>query len=233
MIEMNAVAAGTELDAARDAGREGVAAGWCAWSAGDASLTFSLVVRPDVNMHAFHGLPFVAAMGMMDALVGTAATPGLGLAGKVGIQWPSDIVCGAPAFETSLARVAVNGGAGAAGMFAAVTVDIERTALGELGVDMADEALVEALAVAVLTRVDAWAVVANTPQGAAGPLAPVLGEYFDMVPLLGRQVAAVSPNGLPLAVGVFAGLDIWGRATIKTDAGEQEFPPEAVRIRGL
>ena len=188
MIEMNAVAAGTELDAARDAGREGVSAGWCAWSAGDASLTFSLVVRPDVNMHAFHGLPFVAAMGMMDALVGTTSTPGLGLAGKVGIQWPSDIVCGAPAFETSLARVAVNGGAGAAGMFASVTVDIERAALG---------------------------------------------EYFDMVPLLGRQVAAVSPNGLPLAVGVFAGLDIWGRATIKTDAGEQEFPPEAVRIRGL
>lgn len=68
----------------------GVSAGWCAWSAGNASLAFSLVVRPDVNMHAFHGLPFVAAMGMMDALVGTAAAPGLGLAGKVGIQWPSD-----------------------------------------------------------------------------------------------------------------------------------------------
>mgnify|MGYP001066068030 CR=1 FL=1 len=152
MIEMNAVAAGTELDAARDAGREGMSAGWCAWSAGDASLTFSLVVRPDVNMHAFHGLPFVAAMGMMDALVGTASTPGLGLAGKVGIQWPSDIVCGAPAFETSLARVAVNGGAGAAGMFGAVTVDIERSALSELGVDVADEALVETLAAAVLAR---------------------------------------------------------------------------------
>ena len=121
MIEMNAVAAGTELDAARDAGREGASAGWCAWSAGEASLTFSLVVRPDVNMHAFHGLPFVAAMGMMDALVGTASTPGLDLAGKVGIQWPSDIV--------SFARVAVNGGAGAAGMFGAVTVDIERSAL--------------------------------------------------------------------------------------------------------
>lgn len=163
MIEMNAVVAGTELDAARDAGREGASAGWCAWSAGDASLTFSLIVRPDVNMHAFHGLPFVAAMGMMDALVGTASTPGLGLAGKVGIQWPSDIVCGAPAFETSLARVAVNGGAAAAGMFGAVTVDIERSALGELGVDVADEALVETLAAAVLARVDAWAVVANTP----------------------------------------------------------------------
>ena len=159
MIEMNAVVAGTELDAARDAGREGVSAGWCAWSAGDASLTFSLVVRPDVNMHAFHGLPFVAAMGMMDALVGTASTPGLGLAGKVGIQWPSDIVCGAPAFETSFARVTVNGGAGAAGMFGAVTVDIELSALSELGVDAADEALVEELAAAVLTRVDTWAVL--------------------------------------------------------------------------
>ena len=55
MIEMNAVVAGTELDAARDAGREGVSAGWCAWSAGDASLTFSLVVRPDVNMPAVCG----------------------------------------------------------------------------------------------------------------------------------------------------------------------------------
>lgn len=70
MIEMNAVAVGTELDAARDAGREGASAGWCAWSAGEASLTFSLVMRPDVNMHAFHGLPFVTAMGMMDALGG-------------------------------------------------------------------------------------------------------------------------------------------------------------------
>ena len=131
-------------------------------------------------------------------------------------------------------RVAVNGGAGAAGMFGAVTVDIERSALSELGVDVADEALVEALAVAVLTRVDTWEVVANTPQRrrrAAG--SPCWASISTWVPLLGRQVAAVSPNGLPLAVGVFAGLDIWGRATIKTDAGEQEFPPEAVRIRGL
>ena len=233
MIEMNAVAAGTELDAARDAGREGVSAGWCAWSAGDASLTF-FAGRSPRREHARLSRSSVCGRDGHDGRArGHDVDAGPGPAGKVGIEWPSDIVCGAPAFETSLARVAVNGGAGAAGMFAAVTVDIERAALGELGVDMADEALIEALVAAVLVRVDTWAVAANTPQGAAGPLAPVLGEYFDMVPLLGRQVAAVSPNGLPLAVGVFAGLDIWGRATIKTDAGEQEFPPEAVRIRGL
>ncbi|MFR7797553.1 MAG: hypothetical protein ACLU37_05030 [Collinsella sp.] len=220
MIEMNAVAAGTELDAARDAGREGVSAGWCAWSASDASLMFSLIVRPDVNMHAFHGLPFVAAMGMMDALVGTASTPGLEPAGKVGIQWPSDIVRCACVW-TSLARVAVNGGAAAAGMFGAVTVDIERSALGELGVTW----LTQRWSRRWPPRAGPRGRLGGCCQHAArraGPLAPVLGEYFDMVPLLGRQVAAVSPNGLPLAVGVFAGLDIWGRATIKTDAGEQE-----------
>ena len=78
MIEMNAVAAGTELDAARDAGREGMSAGWCAWSAGDASLMFSLVVRPDVNMHAFHGLPFVAAMGHDGRACGHGFDAGVG-----------------------------------------------------------------------------------------------------------------------------------------------------------
>lgn len=233
MIELNAVAAGTELDAARDAGREGAAAGWCAWSADDGALTFSLVARPAVGMQAFHALPFVAAMGMMDALAGAGDVPGLGLAGKVGIQWPSDVVCGAPAFETQLASVAVNGGAGAAGMFAVVTVRIVCAELTGLGVNEAEGALVERLTGAVLARIDSWAVAANTPQGKMGPLAPVLAEYFDMVPLLGHQAAAISPNGLPLAVGVFAGLDIWGRATLKTEAGEQEFPPEAVKIRGI
>lgn len=233
MVELNAIAAGSELDAARDAGREGVAAGWCAWSHEADELVFSLVARPDVSMQAFQALPFVAAMGMMDGLAGSGSAEGLGLAGKVGIQWPSDIVCGAPAFDTQLASVAVNGGSGAAGLFAVVTVRVACAELAGLGVELADGALAERLAAAVLTRADAWAAAAATPQGKFGPLAPVLAEYFDMVPLLGHQVAAVSPNGFPIAAGVFAGLDIWGRATIKTDAGEQEFPPEAVKIRGI
>ena len=233
MAELNEVAPGTELDAARNAGREGKAAGWLALSGAEDTLTFSVVVRPAVGMQAFHALPFVAAMGLMDALAGAGDGAGLGLAGKVGIQWPSDIVCGAPAYQAQLAGVTVNGGAGAAGMFGVATVRIERAELAGLGIDLADDVLACFLADAIVARVDAWAVAVNTPQGKMGPLAPVLAEYFDMVPLLGHQAAAVSPNGLPLAVGVFAGLDIWGRATIKTDAGEQEFPPEAVKIRGL
>lgn len=196
-------------------------------------MTFSLVVRPDVNMHAFHGLPFVAAMGMMDALVGTASTPGLGLAGKVGIQWPSDIVCGAPAFETSFARVSVNGGAGAAGMFGAVTVDIERSALSELGVDVADEALVEELAAAVLS-----------PCGHLGGCCQhAAGRCRSAGPRVGRVLRHGAAAGPPSCGGVAQRLAACGRCVcgpghlgprdIKTDAGEQEFPPEAVRIRGL
>ena len=233
MAELSEVAPGTELDAARDAGREGVAAGWTACSVTGETLTFSVVVRPAVGMQAFQALPFVAAMGLMDAFAGTGDGAGLGLAGKVGIQWPSDIVCGTPAYQTQLAGVTVNGGAGAAGMFGVVTVRLVRAELAGLGVQMAGDVLASRLADAIVTRVDAWAVAVDSPQGKMGPLAPVLSEYFDMVPLLGHQAAAVSPNGLPLAVGVFAGLDIWGRATIKTDAGEQEFPPEAVKIRAL
>ena len=233
MAELHIVDTGAELDAARDAGREGAAAGWLACSVAEDALTFSLVVRPAVGMQAFHAIPFVAAMGMMDALAGVGDDPGLGLSGKVGIQWPSDIVCGAPTFETPLASVAVNGGAGAAGMFAVVTVRVSRAELAGLGVTGIDGDLACRLADAVVARIDAWAVAANTPQGKFGPLAPVLAEYFDMVPLLGHQAVAVSPNGLPVAAGVFAGLDIWGRATIKTDAGEREFPPEAVKIRRI
>ena len=233
MAELHIVDAGAELDTARDAGREGASAGWLACSAAEDALTFSVVARPAVGMQAFHALPFVAAMGMMDALAGAGDEPGLGLAGKVGIQWPSDIVCGAPAFETLLASVSVNGGAGAAGMFAAVTVRVSSAELTGLGIEPVDGELACRLADAVLGRIDAWAVSANTPQGKVGPLAPVLAEYFDMVPLLGHRAAAISPSGLPVATGVFAGLDIWGRATIKTDAGEQEFPPEAVKIRRI
>ncbi len=61
----------------------------------------------------------------------------------------------------------------------------------------------------------------------------MLGEYFDMVPALGHRAAAVSPNGHPLAIGTFAGVDVWGRATIKTTVDEREFAPEVARIRTL
>lgn len=94
-------------------------------------------------------------------------------------------------------------------------------------------AVVSQLAAAILARIDAWAAALANNRAVAGPLAPVLGEYFDMVPALGHRAAAVSPNGHPLAIGTFAGVDVWGRATIKTTVDEREFAPEVARIRTL
>ena len=88
-------------------------------------------------------------------------------------------------------------------------------------------------AAAVEAKVDRWAQMLAT-RPSPGPMAPVLSDYFDMVPLLGHQVAALSPNGLPMAIGAFSGLDIWGRACVTAaDGSEKELPCEAVIIRAV
>lgn len=86
---------------------------------------------------------------------------------------------------------------------------------------------------AVVARVDAWAQAVKTSPASEGPLAPILPEYFGMVPMLGHQVAVLSPTGHLMATGVFSGLDRWGRARVMTQAGEKSYPSEAVSLRAL
>lgn len=262
--------------------RSGERAGWMAMTESDAAAVgaaVAVIVRPAVRMGDFHALPFVAAMGAVDAFREQGA------AGAVGIRWPNDLVCGAPAFDVELAKVEVKAGAGEGGMFAVVTVALDVEALAGLGLgsqgeggaeaepcgvatdaaasadDMPDAASIACaadgdacygdsvgefagcglsfadfapeLASHIVRRVDAWAKALAANKAVAGPLAPVLNEYFDMVPALGHRAAAVSPNGHPLAIGTFAGIDVWGRATIKTTVDEREFAPEVARIRTL
>ena len=226
------VSAGQATEKAIEQARSGQAAGWCAVEraaddpAAAATVTFAAILRPAVAMGNFHALPFVVAMGAVDAFRAQ------GCASNVGIQWPSTLVCGAPAFADELARVRINAGAGEGGMFAVATVVLDATAFDGLGLQSGAIAAAEPLVDAIVTRVDAWAAVLGTKQS-AGPLAPVLNEYFDMVPMLGHQVAVCGPNGHAIDTGTFAGLDIWGRATIMTPAGEQEYPPEAVTLRQI
>ncbi len=108
-IVMNAVAAGTRLDAAR-CGPRGHVRGLVRLERGGV-VGASLVVAG--REYACLGLRFVAAMGMMDALVGTASA-GPGPAGKVGTWSPRRLrVPRARVRDVVRARVAVNGGAGA------------------------------------------------------------------------------------------------------------------------
>lgn len=239
------------------------------WASPDGNLYLSVVLRPKVPMQNFIALSAVCSMGVIDAL------HGLGLAGRVGIKWPNDIVAradapaasetgqaAAAAFDHKLVGVLVEARAGSDGPFAvvgmgmnvlpteiasALSSESEVVAAGPkplspislaelLGGDAEMpglEDLARALRDAVVARVDAWAAAVRAGGAAAGPLAPILSEYFDMVPMLGHQVAVLSPNGHLLDTGVFAGLDVWGRACVMTASGEKALPAEAVSLRAL
>lgn len=96
----------------------------------------------------------------------------------------------------------------------------------------APEKLAESVRNAVVARVDAWAKAVDAGRAAAGPLAPVLSEYFDMIPALGRTVAVLTPEGRVFDTGTFSGVDVWGRASVQTPAGkERVFPAEAASLR--
>lgn len=228
------------------------------WASPAGSLYLSCVLRPQVRMQEFTALPAVCAMGVMDALheLGLEGRVGIKwpndiVARAVGEEEGAD----AP-FDCKLAGILVEAKASSEGPFAVVGLGVNMRALEieaadagaaasplalapisleELMGDGAPEmrALAVALRDAMVARVDAWAArMASMPVG-MGPMAPVLNEYFDMVPMLGHQVAVLGPNGRAIDTGTFGGLDIWGRAVVVTPTGEQTFPAEAVSLRQI
>ena len=94
------------------------------------------------------------------------------------------------------------------------------------------EELAEVVRNAVLARVARWERAIVAGLGAAGPLAPILSSYADNLPMLGKPVSVLSPNGSTLALGYFTGIDAWGRATVKLGSGEEKvYAAEAVSLR--
>lgn len=172
----------------------------------------SVTLRPAVPMGAFHGIGYVCVLGAVEALRNAGA--------NVGIGWPFDIV-DATTFET-VASVRVKAGYDE-GMFAHCDV---------MGSDSAAWAVTpETIAAGIEARVERWAAGVQAGRAQAGPVAPVLSDYFDLVPLLGHAARAVYPNGNVMARGTFVGIDIWGRATLRTDDGrELEFAPEQASV---
>lgn len=171
----------------------------------------SLIVRPAVPMGAYHGLGYVCVLGAAEALRVSGA--------DLGIGWPFSLV-DAKTGET-VALVRVNAGYDE-GMFARVEVAAE-------GDFEADE---EALEASIERRVSCWASDVAAGRAQAGPLAPILSDYFDLVPLLGHAAEAVFPNGNVMARGTFAGIDVWGRAILLTENGrELTIAPEQASLR--
>lgn len=95
------------------------------------------------------------------------------------------------------------------------------------------EVLAEAVRQDVVLAVGEWEARARAAGDAlSAPLAPMLAEYQDCVAALGHRVTAFSPQGVPVVVGVFAGVDGWGRARLLTDEGrELSLANEQVSLR--
>ena len=225
------------------------------WESPRGSLYLSCVLRPSVPMHFFTGLPAVCALGVLDCL-----RDDLGIA-QAALKWPNDIIAGpcklagilVEAGSSAMGTFAVCGvgvnvasalaGAGpcdqASGEGPAAQKSPEaltRTCLEELVDDPsglpAFEDIAELLRRRIVERVNAWDLACRQGRAQAGPLAPVLNESFDRCPLLGHRVRALSPEGDLVCTGYFAGLDCWGRATIRRDDGaEVVYTSEMVSLR--
>lgn len=228
------------------------------WASPAGSLYLSCVLRPQVRMQEFTALPAVCAMGVMDALheLGLEGRVGIKWPNDIVARAVGEGEGADAPFDCKLAGILVEAKASSEGPFAVVGLGVNMRALEieaadagaaasplalvpisleELMGDGAPEmrALAVALRDAMVARVDAWAArMASMPVG-TGPMAPVLNEYFDMVPMLGHQVAVLGPNGRAIDTGTFGGLDIWGRAVVVTPTGEQTFPAEAVSLRQI
>lgn len=224
------------------------------WESPRGSLYLSCVLRPSVPMHFFTGLPAVCALGVLDCL-----RDDLGIA-QAALKWPNDIIAGpcklagilVEAGSSAMGTFAVCGvgvnvapasaGAGpckrASGECPATQSPeaLARTCLEELVDDPsglpAFGDIAALLRRRIVARVDAWDLACRQGRAQAGPLAPILNEYFDRCPLLGHRVRALSPEGDLVCTGYFAGLDCWGRATIRRDDGaEVVYTSEMVSLR--
>lgn len=224
------------------------------WESPRGSLYLSCVLRPSVPMHFFTGLPAVCALGVLDCL-----RDDLGIA-QAALKWPNDIVAGpsklagilVEAGSSAMGTFAVCGvGVNVAPAMADTAPQAQatpeadavpslealaRTCLEELVEGPSKlpvfEDIAELLRRRIVARVDAWDLACRQGRAQAGPLAPILNEYFDCCPLLGHRVRALSPEGELVCTGYFVGLDCWGRATVRRDDGaEVVYTSEMVSLR--
>lgn len=166
----------------------------------------SLTLRPAVPMGFVGGVPYVAALGAARELGGR-------------VSWPHAVVTGE---GEPLVFVDARAGYDDEGVF--VRCDLTWDAEKNLDANALERAVEDA----VISWADAYAA----GRAAAGPLAPVLGDYFDVLLGMGEKVEVLRGNRV-IGRGALAGVDVWGRATVRLDNGAQELEvaPEQARLR--
>lgn len=165
----------------------------------------SLTLRPGVPMGFVTGVPYVAALAVAREL-------------GARVSWPHAVVTGE---GEPLVSVDVRAGYDD-GVF--VRCDLVWDAGRSLDAT--------ALERAVEGAVGAWAADVAAGRAAAGPLASVLSDYFDALLGMGDEFEVVR-GGRAIARGTLAGVDVWGRATVRLEGGAQELEvaPEQATLR--
>ena len=178
-------------------------------SAGEKLLEVATVVRLGVSMPYVPAVPYVVALGVCQFL--RAADD------NFGICWPYDICYK----DQVVASIKVTAGY-QEGMFAVVSVVANAEALNSV-FDVADnkELLAKKVSELIVQSVGTWEQQVKHARSFAGPIALILSDYFDVVPLLGRQVNKVYPNGNVALTARFGGIDVWGHAILVDENGKE------------
>lgn len=178
-------------------------------SAGEKPLEVATVVRLRVSMPYVPAVPYVVALGVCQFL--RAADD------NFGIYWPYDICYK----DQVVASIKATAGY-QEGMFAVVSVVADAKALNSV-FDVAEnkELLAKKVSELVVQSVGTWEQQVKHARSFAGPIALILSDYFDMVPLLGQQVNKVYPNGNVALTARFGGIDVWGHAVLVDEDGKE------------
>ena len=167
----------------------------------------SVTLRPGVPMGFSTGVPFGGALAGARVLGARVA-------------WPHEVVS---AEGTPLVHVDARAGYDELGVF--VRCDLTWDAEKNLDAAALERAATEA--------VGAWEQAYAAGRGKAGPLASILGDYFDALRGMSERVEVVR-GGRVVARGTLSGVDVWGRVTVSREGGgELELAPEQATLRVL
>ena len=177
--------------------------------AGEKPFEVATVVRLGVSMPYVPAVPYVVALGVCQFLRAQDES--------FGICWPYDICYK----DQVVASIKATAGY-QEGMFAVVSIAADVKALS-LAFDVSDNAelLAKKISELVVQSVSVWEQQVKRVRSFAGPIALILSDYFDVVPLLGQQVNKVYPSGNVALTARFGGIDVWGHAILVDEDGKE------------
>ena len=178
-------------------------------SSGEKPFEIATVVRLGVSMPYVPAVPYVVALGLCQFL--------RALDENFGIRWPYDIC-----YKDQVV-VSIKATAGyQEGMFAVVSIAADSGVLSSaFGVAGNTELLAKKVSELVVQSVSVWEQQVKRARSFAGPIALILSDYFDLVPLLGQQVNKVYPSGNVALTARFGGIDVWGHAILVDQDGKE------------